>query len=95
MKKNVFVLALFCIVSMMANAEVAKYCMSYDDFVAGNWKSVDELTAGRTQQVCQMKSGDHRRQAERRTTEERCLCRDVWSAVVCELPQSALQGCQP
>ena len=49
MKKNVFVLALFCIVSMMANAEVAKYCMSYDDFVAGNWKSVDELTAGRTQ----------------------------------------------
>ena len=59
MKKNVFVLALFCIVSMMANAEVAKYCMSYDDFVAGNWKSVDELTAGRTQQVCQMKSGDH------------------------------------
>ena len=59
MKKNVFVLALFFIVSMMANAEVAKYCMSYDDFVAGNWKSVDELTAGRTQQVCQMKSGDH------------------------------------
>ena len=33
MKKNVFVLALFCIVSMMANAEVAKYCMSYDDFM--------------------------------------------------------------
>ena len=32
MKKNVFTLALFCIVSMMANAEVAKYCMSYDDF---------------------------------------------------------------
>lgn len=59
MKKNVFVLALFCIVSMAANAEVAKYCMSYDDFVAGNWKSVDELTAGRTKQVCQMKSGDH------------------------------------
>ncbi len=59
MKKNVFVLALICIVSMVANAEVAKYCMSYNDFVAGNWKSVDELTAGRTQQVCQMKSGDH------------------------------------
>lgn len=59
MKKNVFVLALFCIVSMVANAEVAKYCMSYDDFVAGNWKSVDELTAGRTQQVCQMKNGDY------------------------------------
>ena len=59
MKKNVFVLALFCFVSMMANAEVAKYCMSYEDFVADNWKSVDELTAGRTKQVCQIKSGDH------------------------------------
>ena len=59
MKKNVFVLALFCIVSMVANAEVAKYCMSYDDFVAGKWKSVDELTTGRTKQVCQMKNGDH------------------------------------
>jgi phage baseplate assembly protein gpV len=59
MKKNVFVLALFCIVSMMANAEVAKYCMSNEDFVADNWKSVDELTAGRTKQVCQIKSGEH------------------------------------
>ena len=59
MKKNVFVLALFCFVSMMANAEVAKYCMSYEDFVADNWKSLDELTAGRTKQVCQIKSGDH------------------------------------
>ena len=59
MKKNVLVIALFCIVSTVANADVAKYCMSYEDFVAGNWKSIDELTAGRTEQVCQMKSGDH------------------------------------
>ena len=59
MKKNVFVLALFCFVSMLANAEVAKYCMSYEDFVADNWKSLDSLTAGRTKQVCQIKSGDH------------------------------------
>ncbi len=59
MKKNIFVLALFCFLSMMANAEVAKYCMSYEDFVADNWKSLDELTAGRTKQVCQIKSGDH------------------------------------
>ena len=42
MKKNIFVLALFCFLSMMANAEVAKYCMSYEDFVADNWKSLDE-----------------------------------------------------
>lgn len=59
MIKKVLVSALLCIVSMGAFAEVAKYCMSYEDFVAGNWKSVDELTAGRTQQVCQMKTGDH------------------------------------
>ena len=59
MKKNVFALALFCFVSMMANAEVAKYCMSYEDFVANNWKSLDSLTAGRTKQVCQIKNGDH------------------------------------
>ena len=59
MKKNVFALALVCFVSMMANAEVAKYCMSYEDFVADNWKSLDSLTAGRTKQVCQIKNGDH------------------------------------
>lgn len=59
MNKKVLVSTLLCIVSMAASAEVAKYCMSYEDFVAGNWKSVDELTAGRTQQVCQMKTGDH------------------------------------
>ena len=55
MKKNVFFLFLFCCLSMMAHAEIAKYCMSYSDFVAGNWKSVDELTQGRTKQACQMK----------------------------------------
>ena len=59
MKKNVFVLALLCIVSMMAKAEVAKYCMSYEDFVAGNWKSVDELVAGRSKQAIQIKNGEY------------------------------------
>ncbi|MBR2778444.1 MAG: hypothetical protein IKD75_15370 [Prevotella sp.] len=33
--------------------------MSYADYVAGNWKSVDDLTDGRTKQVCQLKSDDH------------------------------------
>ena len=59
MKKNVFVLMVLCCVSLMAKAEVAKYCMSYADYVAGNWKSVDELTEGRTKQVCQIKSDEH------------------------------------
>lgn len=59
MKKNVFVIMVLCCVSMIAKAEVAKYCMSYADYVAGNWKSVDELTEGRTNQVCQLKNDDH------------------------------------
>ena len=59
MKKNVLVLLFFCFVSIIAKAEVAKYCMSYADYVAGNWKSVDDLTDGRTKQVCQLKSDDH------------------------------------
>ena len=59
MKKNFFVLVLFCCLSAMAQAQVVKYCMSYSDFVAGNWKSVDELTGGRTKQACQMKTIDN------------------------------------
>lgn len=54
MKKNVFVLALFCCLTVMAQAQVAKYCMTYADFVAGKWNSVDELTKGR--QACQIKT---------------------------------------
>ena len=59
MKKNVFVIIVLCCVSLIAKADVAKYCMSYADYVAGNWKSVSELTEGRTKQVCQLKSDDH------------------------------------
>lgn len=59
MKKSVFALAIICFMTLTAQADVAKYCMSYSDFVAGNWKSVDELTEGRTRQACQIKSGDH------------------------------------
>ena len=59
MKKNVLVIMVLCCVSMIAKAEVAKYCMSYADYVAGNWKPVSELTEGRTNQVCQLKSDDH------------------------------------
>ena len=56
MKKNVFVLALMCCLTLMAQAQVAKYCMTYSDYVAGNWKSVDDLTKGQTKQACQMKN---------------------------------------
>ena len=59
MKKNVFVLALFCCLALMAQAEVAKFCMTYSDFVSGNWKSVDELTQGRTLQALQLKNSEN------------------------------------
>ena len=55
MKKSIYFIALFCCLALTAQAEVAKYCMSYNDFVAGNWKSVDDLTEGRTKRVCQIK----------------------------------------
>ncbi len=48
-----------CCVSLMAKAEVAKYCMSYADYLAGNWKPVSELTEGRTNQICQLRKDDH------------------------------------
>lgn len=56
MKKIALVLAWFCCLTVMAQAEIAKYCMSYSDFVNGNWMSVEELTQGRTKQACQLKS---------------------------------------
>lgn len=56
MKKIVLVLAWFCCLTVMAQAEIAKYCMSYSDFVNGNWKPVEELTEGRTKQACQLKN---------------------------------------
>ena len=55
MKKNCLVLVLMCCLTLMANAQGAKYCMTYSDFVAGNWKPVDDLTKGQTKQACQMK----------------------------------------
>ena len=56
MKKSIFVLAMFWCMTLMAQAEVAKYCMTYADFVAGNWQSVNELTQGRSKQACRLKS---------------------------------------
>jgi hypothetical protein len=43
---------------MNAQAEVAKYCMSFNDLIENNWKSVDELTQGRANQVCQIKTSE-------------------------------------
>ena len=59
MKKNVFVLAFFCCLSLFAQAQVAKYCMNYADFVADKWTPVEKLTEGRAMQACQLKTGDN------------------------------------
>jgi hypothetical protein len=59
MKKNVFVLIVFCCLSLMAQAQVAKFCMSYADFVDGKWTPVEKLTEGRTLQACQLRTGDN------------------------------------
>lgn len=58
MEKKSFVLALMLCLAIASQAQVAKYCMTYSDFVSGNWKSVDELTKGRTKQACQLKTGE-------------------------------------
>ena len=58
MEKKFYVLAMMAFLAMVSQAQVAKYCMSYSDFVSDNWKSVDELTQGHTKQACQLKHGD-------------------------------------
>ena len=59
MKKNVLVLVMMCCLTMMAQAQVAKYCMTYSDFVSGNWKPVEDLTNGRTNQAVQLRQYDN------------------------------------
>ncbi len=58
MKKIAFVFVLMSCLVMNAQAEVAKYCMSFNDLIENNWKSVDELTQGRANQVCQIKTSE-------------------------------------
>ena len=57
MKK--FFLVLFCCLALSAQAQVAYYCMTYSDFVNNNWKPVDELTEGRSDQAVQIKFQDN------------------------------------
>ena len=59
MKKNVLVLALMCCITLMAQAQGAKYCMTYSDFVSNNWKAVDDLTKGQTKQAVQLKNNSN------------------------------------
>ncbi len=66
MKKTRFsllIVILFTLVSVLpvqAQGHLdAKVCMTYSDFVAGKWQSVDSLVAGRSKQICQLKMEDN------------------------------------
>ena len=49
-------IAIFMICGTMSSLaqKMAKYCMTYDDFVANRWIPMDSLTAGKTKQMCQL-----------------------------------------
>lgn len=53
MKK--LIMLLLCCLPMMLQAQDAKFCKSYSDFVANRWTPVESLTKGRTNQMCQIK----------------------------------------
>ena len=52
------VITLLCAMPLMSRALEAKYCMSYADYVAGKWKSIDDLAEGRTLRMPQIKYAD-------------------------------------
>ncbi len=55
-----FVLMLLCTTSAFADSQLdAKVYMTYDDFVAGNFVSLDSLVGGRTRQICQFREEDY------------------------------------
>ena len=57
MRKLLFVL--LCCLALSAQAQVAYYCMTYSDFVNNNWKPIEELTEGRSDQAVQIKYQDN------------------------------------
>ena len=56
MMKRLFVILIMCSIARLSWAVVAKYCMTYADFVADRWTPVDSLVQGRTLQLCQLRS---------------------------------------
>ena len=55
--KKLMIILLGCL-PMMLQAQNAKFCKSYSDFVANRWTPVESLTEGRTNQMCQVKFED-------------------------------------
>lgn len=51
-----FFLMLLCCVALTGRAQQeVKYCMTYEDFYADNWRPIEELTGGRSKKDCEIK----------------------------------------
>ncbi len=62
MSSTVMMFVMMMLTSLSAHAESqldAKVYMTYEDFVAGNSVSLESLTGGRTQQICQVREEDY------------------------------------
>ena len=53
--KKFAMMMMACCMPMMMMAQGAKYCMTYADYKANNWKTVESLVNGRTEQMPQIK----------------------------------------
>ena len=53
--KKFAMMMMACCMPMMMMAQSVKYCMTYGDYKAGHWNAVDDLVAGRTEQMPQIK----------------------------------------
>ncbi len=54
-----FVMLMVCTTAKADSQLDAKVYMTYSDFVAGNYVSLDSLVGGRTRQICQFKEEDY------------------------------------
>ena len=54
MKKLVVMMMVSCLPTMMM-AQPAKYCMTYSDYKAHNWNTIESLVNGRSEMIPQIK----------------------------------------
>ena len=54
MKKLVLMMMVSCLPTMMM-AQPAKYCMTYSDYKAHNWNTIESLENGRSEMIPQIK----------------------------------------
>ena len=54
MRKTLILIIVYVLPMVSMAGDVAKYCMTYADYVAGKWVPVDSLVKGRSHQLCQL-----------------------------------------